>query len=64
MGKGVVIIFCSPCSLAFVVPAVIGFVIERFLIRFLYGRPFEGMLATWGLSLILQQAARNIFRRQ
>ncbi len=47
--------------LAFVVPAGIGFLIEKSLIRFLYGRPFEGMLATWGLSLILQQAARNIF---
>lgn len=47
--------------LAFALPAAIGFLIEKSLIRFLYGRPFEGMLATWGLSLIFQQAARNIF---
>jgi urea transport system permease protein len=36
-------------------------VIERTLIRFLYGRPLETLLATWGLSLILQQAVRSIF---
>ena len=53
--------FLFSLFLAFVIPGAIGFVIEKFLIRFLYGRPFEGMLATWGLSLILQQAARNIF---
>ncbi len=35
--------------------------IERTLIRFLYGRPLETLLATWGLSLILQQAVRSIF---
>jgi urea transport system permease protein len=35
--------------------------IERCLIRFLYGRPLETLLATWGLSLILQQAVRSIF---
>lgn len=47
--------------LAFLVSGAIGVVIERTLIRFLYGRPLETLLATWGLSLILQQAVRSIF---
>jgi urea transport system permease protein len=46
---------------AFVVAGALGVVIERTLIRFLYGRPLETLLATWGLSLILQQAVRSIF---
>ncbi len=47
--------------LAFLVSGAIGVAIERLLIRFLYGRPLETLLATWGLSLILQQAVRSIF---
>jgi urea transport system permease protein len=47
--------------LAFIVAGVIGVLIERCIIRFLYGRPLETLLATWGLSLILQQAVRTIF---
>lgn len=46
---------------AFLVAGALGVVIERMLIRFLYGRPLETLLATWGLSLILQQAVRSIF---
>ncbi|OLP62403.1 urea ABC transporter permease subunit UrtB [Xaviernesmea oryzae] len=46
---------------AFLVTALIGIAIERGIIRFLYGRPLETLLATWGLSLILQQAIRTIF---
>ncbi len=46
---------------AFVVSGAIGVAIERSLIRFLYGRPLETLLATWGLSLVLQQAVRSIF---
>ena len=46
---------------AFAVCGALGIVIERTLIRFLYGRPLETLLATWGLSLILQQAVRSIF---
>ncbi len=42
-------------------PAFIGILIERTVIRFLYGRPLETLLATWGLSLILQQAVRTAF---
>lgn len=48
-----------PC--AFLVAAAVGVAIERGVIRFLYGRPLETLLATWGVSLILQQAVRTIF---
>jgi urea transport system permease protein len=47
--------------LAFIVSGSVGIVIERTVIRFLYGRPLETLLATWGLSLILQQAVRSAF---
>ncbi|QKC96735.1 urea ABC transporter permease subunit UrtB [Mesorhizobium sp. NZP2298] len=47
--------------LAFLVAALVGLAIERGVIRFLYGRPLETLLATWGVSLILQQAVRSIF---
>ena len=46
---------------AFMVSALVGILIERFVIRFLYGRPLETLLATFGVSLILQQAVRVIF---
>jgi len=47
--------------LAFLVSGSVGILIERGIIRFLYGRPLETLLATWGVSLILQQAVRTIF---
>jgi urea transport system permease protein len=47
--------------LAFVVAGSVGILIERSIIRFLYGRPLETLLATWGLSLVLQQAVRTMF---
>jgi urea transport system permease protein len=47
--------------LAFLVSGLVGILIERTIIRFLYGRPLETLLATWGLSLILQQAVRTGF---
>lgn len=47
--------------LAFLVTALVGIAIERGVIRFLYGRPLETLLATFGISLILQQAVRSIF---
>jgi urea transport system permease protein len=47
--------------IAFIVTALIGILIERSIIRFLYGRPLETLLATWGLSLVLQQAVRTMF---
>jgi urea transport system permease protein len=47
--------------LAFLVAGAVGVAIERLVIRFLYGRPLETLLATWGVSLILQQGVRTIF---
>jgi len=47
--------------LAFLVSGLVGVVIERTVIRWLYGRPLETLLATWGISLILQQTVRTIF---
>src|SRR5262245_227998 len=46
---------------AFLVAGVVGIAIERGVIQFLYGRPLETLLATWGISLILQQAVRTGF---
>ena len=46
---------------AFLVSGLIGIGIERGVIRFLYGRPLETLLATFGISLVLQQAVRSIF---
>jgi urea transport system permease protein len=49
---------------AFVVSALVGALLERTVIRFLYGRPLETLLATWGISLILMQAVRTLFGAQ
>ncbi len=49
---------------AFAVSGLVGVVLERTVIRHLYGRPLETLLATWGLSLILIQAVRTIFGAQ
>jgi urea transport system permease protein len=46
---------------AFLFAGAVGVVLERSVIRFLYGRPLETLLATWGVSLILQQAVRSVF---
>ncbi len=46
---------------AFVVSGAVGVVIERSIIRFLYGRPLETLLATFGVSLVLQQTVRSLF---
>jgi urea transport system permease protein len=46
---------------AFMISALVGIAIERGIIRFLYGRPLETLLATFGVSLILQQSVRSIF---
>jgi len=47
--------------LAFLVAGGVGIIVERSIIRFLYGRPLETLLATWGLSLVLQQVVRTVF---
>jgi urea transport system permease protein len=46
--------------LAFLVAAAVGLALERGVIRYLYGRPLETLLATWGVSLILQQFVRSV----
>ena len=49
---------------AFLVSALVGAILERGVIRFLYGRPLETLLATWGISLMLQQLVRSTFGAQ
>jgi urea transport system permease protein len=49
---------------AFAVSALVGMILERLVIRWLYGRPLETLLATWGISLILIQTVRTIFGAQ
>ena len=49
---------------AFIVSGVVGIIMERSVIRHLYGRPLETLLATWGISLILIQTVRLIFGAQ
>lgn len=46
--------------LAFILTAIAGLILERGVIRFLYGRPLETLLATWGVSLILIQFVRSV----
>jgi urea transport system permease protein len=53
--------FLLSIPIAFLVTACIGWLLEKSLIQFLYSRPLDSMLATWGVSLILQQIARTIF---
>jgi urea transport system permease protein len=56
---GISILVAIPA--AFVVAGLAGILIERTIIRFLYGRPLETLLATFGVSLVLQQFVRSIF---
>ena len=56
---GVSVVLAIPA--AFLVAGLVGVLIERFIVRFLYGRPLETLLATFGVSLILQQVVRDIF---
>ena len=49
---------------AFVITGLVGMIIERTVIRFLYGRPLETLLATWGISLLLIQTVRLLFGAQ
>lgn len=52
------ILFAIP--IAFIFTALVGLALERTVIRYLYGRPLETLLATWGVSLILQQFVRSV----
>jgi urea transport system permease protein len=49
---------------SFLAAALVGALMERTVIRWLYGRPLETLLATWGISLILMQSVRSIFGAQ
>jgi urea transport system permease protein len=49
---------------SFLAAALVGAAMERSVIRWLYGRPLETLLATWGISLILMQAVRSLFGAQ
>ena len=49
---------------AFMASALVGAVLERSVLRLLYGRPLETLLATWGISLMLQQLVRSVFGAQ
>ena len=55
-------LFAIPFS--FIMSALVGVVMERLVIRHLYGRPLETLLATWGISLVLIQSVRSIFGAQ
>jgi urea transport system permease protein len=50
--------------LSFLSAALVGAFLERTVLRHLYGRPLESLLATWGISLILMQAVRSLFGAQ
>ncbi|SHL97407.1 urea transport system permease protein [Rhizobacter sp. OV335] len=56
------VIVAIPAS--FLAAALVGAVLERSVIRWLYGRPLETLLATWGISLVLMQGVRSIFGAQ
>ncbi|CAH1222869.1 High-affinity branched-chain amino acid transport system permease protein LivH [Paenibacillus plantiphilus] len=53
--------FIAAIPFSFIVAFLIGLLLEATLIRFLYGRPLDSLLATWGIGLMLQQLARTIF---
>ncbi|WP_138756051.1 urea ABC transporter permease subunit UrtB [Paenibacillus sinopodophylli] len=53
--------FVLAVPVSFVIAFLFGLILEMSLIRFLYGRPLDSLLATWGVGLVLQQLARSIF---
>jgi urea transport system permease protein len=59
---GLYLVAAIPVS--FLASALVGAVLERGVIRFLYSRPLETLLATWGISLMLQQMVRSLFGAQ
>jgi urea transport system permease protein len=60
-GSSLELFFVFALPAAFLVAALVGIALERGVIRFLYRRPLESLLATWGVSLVLQQLFRSIF---
>lgn len=59
VGAGIWFVLAIPA--AFLIAALLGALMEVSLIRFLYGRPLDTLLATWGVGLVLQQGARSLF---
>src|SRR6185369_485010 len=57
--RGLWFVLAIPVS--FLAAALVGLGLEVSLVRFLYGRPLDTLLATWGVGLVLSQAARSIF---
>src|ERR1700710_1359229 len=53
--------FFVAIAISFVLAASVGLAVEHFMIRHLYKRPLDTLLATWGLSLIMQQTFRSVF---
>jgi urea transport system permease protein len=60
-GAALDLYFVVALPLSFLVAAGVGILLERSVIRFLYRRPLESLLATWGVSLVLQQVFRLVF---
>ena len=60
-GAGFDTYFLAALPFSFLVSGLVGLILERGVIRFLYKRPLESLLATWGVSLVLQQIFRHIF---
>ncbi|HYE30988.1 MAG TPA: urea ABC transporter permease subunit UrtB [Methylomirabilota bacterium] len=60
-GAGFDSYFLAALAVSFLAAATVGLLLERGIIRFLYKRPLESLLATWGVSLVLQQLFRHIF---
>lgn len=60
-GTGMSLYFVVALPLSFLVAALIGLLLERSVIQFLYRRPLESLLATWGVSLVMQQLFRLTF---
>lgn len=58
---GMNLYFAVAIPLSFIVAALVGLLLERSVIQFLYRRPLESLLATWGVSLVMQQLFRLIF---
>src|SRR5207244_4645694 len=60
-GVGFDCYFLAALVFSFITAAAVGLILERSVIRFLYKRPLESLLATWGVSLVLQQVFRQVF---
>ncbi len=60
-GAGFDCYFVAALGFSFIAAGAVGLALERGIIRFLYSRPLESLLATWGVSLVLQQVFRHVF---